>query len=186
MTCRCHTVSAFQVRDRLTARLDAIQEVADVPAKLLTGVAGAILDRFGASPRLAVRSDRARAAHRMSARELRNGILRRNERVGGDNEARSRNRQAAARAAERQPRRGSLPGTRFAKRPNRGESRILEKSVLGIGRFAIILQTEAATHRGDGPRRGDVEKPVDDVERVRSKIGNLTAGIIPEPTKVIE
>src|SRR5262245_47767392 len=71
-------------------------------------------------------------------------------------------------------------------RPNCREARILEKSVLGVGSLAIILQTESASHRGDRARRGDVEKPVDNVERVRSEIRDLTAGVIPEPTKVIQ
>ena len=75
---------------------------------------------------------------------------------------------------------------RLAMRPLDDQVGILENGLLGIGRFAVVLQGETAAEARDGSRHLEVEEPVDDVERMLAEIGHLTAGRVPEPAEMID
>src|SRR5262245_26878917 len=117
MTRRGHAMPALQIRDRLLARLDAVEEIADMLLDLCPSIARLIDDRF--RPKLGRSGfwDTGGPAHRMSTGELRHGVLRWHPAICRHSEAVAGDREAAARAKKLQRRRAHRPLARFAVRP---------------------------------------------------------------------
>src|SRR5579883_2920002 len=102
MTGGRHSMSAFQIRDGLFARLHAIEKMADMQPELLPGVAGFVLD--GLCPEL-VRPGllhALRPTEGMRPGELGNGVLRRDLAIALQGEAGARDQQASLRTTELQ------------------------------------------------------------------------------------
>jgi len=88
-------VGTLQIRARLPARLDTIEEIPNVLRELRPAIARIILDGFGPVTRRSGLLDRDRPADRVGAGELRHRVGRRHLGVGGHQEATPRNGQAA-------------------------------------------------------------------------------------------
>ena len=71
-------------------------------------------------------------------------------------------------------------------RPDGGEAGKVKNGVLGIGRFAAVVEREPAAEAGNGFWRERTETPIDDIERVLAQIRHLPAGVVPEPAEVIQ
>src|SRR5262249_54982648 len=128
-----HPVRAFQVGQRLLARLDAIKEVADVAFELLLRIARSVLDGRGPELLWARAVHPFRPADGVGAGEPGHGVFRWDFAVAGQDEAFSVDRQAAPRATELQAHL-ALAVTRFPVRPHGRATGVLDEGVLGVGR----------------------------------------------------
>src|SRR5207249_11624667 len=63
---------------------------------------------------------------------------------------------------------------------------MLDERILHVRHLAIVLEEIASADAGDGGGAKDAGIPVDRIERMRPKIGHLTAGVIPKPSEVVK
>ena len=180
------TVRTLQVRDRVAARLDAVEEVAGVTLELVELVTGTVFDNPGRACRQLALARRGRPADRVGTAEPGNHFVRGDLGVGRHDEALARDLQAPPRPAELEPRRRGRAAAALPVRPRGGPARVFEQSVLRVGRLAVVLQGEPSAGAGDGRRGRGIQEPVHDVERVLPEVGHLPAGIIPEPPEVVD
>src|SRR5438105_12920386 len=122
MTDRRHAVAALQVGNRLLPRLDAIQEIAHMLAKLLALIAGFVLELL--RPVLAGRGIGAnRSADRMGVGELRDRIAWRQLAICYHDEPAPRDTETSFRAEKLQPGWPRGSARRLAMRPDGGPAR---------------------------------------------------------------